>query len=215
MNFEAVIFDMDGVLIDSEPFWRKAEIEVFKTVGLNLTEADCMKTTGYRFDEVVEYWFHQSPWHGKTTAQIAEEVISKMEYYMLHEAPLMQGVEETVKHAQALGYKTAVASSSAIKLIRAMAQRLGGQHLFQALVSAEFEAHGKPHPAVFLTAAKQLGVKPERCLVIEDSVAGVIAAKAAKMTCAAIPYSFDFENPKFAIADFKFHNMLELKSWLQ
>lgn len=215
MNFEAVIFDMDGVLIDSEPFWRKAEIEVFKSVGLNLTEADCIKTTGYRFDEVVEYWFHQSPWRGKTTAQITEEVISKMEHYMLHEAPLMQGVEETVKHAQLLGYKTAVASSSALKLIRAMANRLGGSHLFQALVSAEFEAHGKPHPAVFLTAAKQLGVKPERCLVVEDSLPGVIAAKAAKMTCAAIPSPFDYENPKFAIADFKFHNMLELKSWLQ
>lgn len=210
MNFEAIIFDMDGVLIDSEPFWRKAEIEVFETVGLHLTESDCMKTTGFRFDEVVEYWFHLHPWKDKTVGEVEKEVLDKMEQYMLHEAPLMPHVQQTVQAIQAMEIKTAVASSSALRLIKAMAKRLGGEHYFHALVSAEFEPYGKPHPAVFLSAAKQLGVKPEKCLVVEDSLNGVIAAKAAKMSCAAIPYQHDFDNPKFAIADFKFRSIKEV-----
>jgi sugar-phosphatase len=209
-KFEAVIFDMDGVLIDSEPFWRKAEIEVFETVGLHLTESDCMKTTGFRFDEVVEYWFHLHPWQGKTVAEVEEEVIDKMEHYILHDAPLMPQAKETVQQVWKFNVKTAVASSSALRLIQAMAKRLGGEHSFHALVSAEFEPYGKPHPAVFLSAAKQLGVKPQKCLVVEDSLNGVIAAKAAKMSCAAIPYPQDFDNPKLAIADFKFRSIKEV-----
>jgi len=213
--FEAVIFDMDGVLIDSEPFWRKAEIEVFATVGLQLTENDCMKTTGFRFDETIKYWYNLHPWQGKSIHQIEQEVLDKMEYYMLHEAPLMPAVESAIHTIRSSHVKVAVASSSALRLIKATAHRLGGAHLFHALVSAQFEDYGKPHPAVFLTAAKQLGVVPEKCLVIEDSLNGVIAAKAAKMTCAAIPAELDFANHKFAIADYKFHHMAALQSWLQ
>ena len=78
-NFEAVIFDMDGVLIDSEPFWRQAEIKVFGSVGIHLTEQDCMQTTGYRFDEVVNFWWHKQPWQGKTKEEIHDEVIDEID----------------------------------------------------------------------------------------------------------------------------------------
>jgi sugar-phosphatase len=214
MKFEALVFDMDGVLIDSEPYWRHAQIEVFKTVGLHLTDEDCMKTTGFRFDEVVEYWFHIRPWSNKSVEEVEREVLDKMEYFILHQAPLMPGVKEVVAQLGNVHYKTAVASSSALRLIKAMEKRLGGLHHFDALVSAEFEPYGKPHPAVFLSAAKVLGVKPEKCLVIEDSLNGVIAAKAARMSCVAVPYPHDFDNPKFAIADFTFRTISDLISLL-
>jgi len=214
LKYEAVIFDMDGVLIDSEPWWRKAEIEVFKTVGLLLTDDDCMKTTGFRFDEVVEYWYHRFPWQGKTTEQVATEVIERMEHHILYDAPLFLGVHEAISNAAGSGAKLAVASSSALRLIKAMASRLQHDGAFEALVSAEFEPYGKPHPAVFLSAAKQLGVKPERCLVIEDSLFGVIAAKAAKMNCVAIPALHDRQNPKFAIADFMLDDIGQLHTLL-
>ncbi len=215
MKFEAVIFDMDGVLIDSEPWWRIAEIEVFKTVGLELTEEDCMKTTGFRFDEVVEYWYHRHPWQGKAVEQVATEVIDRMEQHILHDAPLMPSVHEAIKFASSTGAQLAVASSSALRLIKAMATRLHDDAAFDALVSAEFEPYGKPHPAVFLSAAKQLGVKPEKCLVIEDSLFGVIAAKSAKMACVAIPAAHDRPNPKFAIADFMLNDLAELSKVLK
>lgn len=214
MKYDAIIFDMDGVLIDSEPYWRKAEIEIFSTVGLQLTDADCMKTTGFRFDEVVEYWYHRHPWQGKSTEEVFNEVIDKMEHYMLNDAPLMQGVHEAVRAAASSGAKTAVASSSALRLIKAMAHRLSADAQFDALVSAEFEPYGKPHPAVFISAAKQLGVKPENCLVVEDSLNGVIAAKAAKMHCVAIPAAHDRANPKFAIADVMLNSMFDLTTLL-
>jgi len=214
VKYDAVIFDMDGVLIDSEPWWRKAEIEIFKTVGLSLTDDDCMKTTGCRFDEVVEYWYHRFPWQGKTTEQVATEVIDLMEHHIAYDAPLILGVHEAVHHAATSGAKLAVASSSALRLIKAMATRLQRDGIFDALVSAEFEPYGKPHPAVFLSAAKQLGVKPEKCLVIEDSLFGVVAAKAAKMSCVAIPAMHDRANPKFAIADFMLTDIGQLHTLL-
>lgn len=214
-KIEAIIFDMDGVLIDSEPFWRRAEIEVFKTVGINLAEEDCCKTAGFRFDEVVQYWYRQHAWKNKSFEAVEQEVIDKMKAYILHDVPVMQGVQAGLKLAHTLGLKTAIASSSPLELIATAAQKLGDKYSFQALVSAEFETYGKPHPAVFISAARTLDVLPEKCLVIEDSLNGVIAAKAAKMWCAAIPAPQDWTNSKFEIADFKFEDMTALNKWLK
>jgi HAD superfamily hydrolase (TIGR01509 family) len=212
---EAIIFDMDGILIDSEPFWRKAEIAVFETVGLYLTDEQCIQTTGYRFDEVVKFWYRRHPWTGKSIEQVEEEVLDLMEHYIIHDAPLMPGVEELINLFISKGLKIAVASSSALRLIRAMTKKLKNDNVFQVLQSAESEAYGKPHPAVFLSAAAQLGVSPDYCLVIEDSVFGVIAAKAAKMNCVAVPDKAHWGSPKFAIADAMLPNLEAVGEWFE
>ncbi len=213
-DFDAVIFDMDGLLIDSEPFWRQAEIKVFATVGLQLTEQDCIETTGYRFDEVVNHWWHKQPWQGKSKEQIHDEVIDEMVNAITHHAGPMEGVHEALEFFKTNNMRMALASSSAMKLIKATVAKLNIERYFELLVSAEHELYGKPHPAVFLRTAETLKVRPERCLVIEDSFFGLLAAKSAKMKCLVVPDPSNYENPKFVIADWKLRSLTSINQIL-
>ena len=104
----------------------------------------------------------------------------------------------------------AVASSSAMRLIKATVKKLKLESYFDLLVSAEHETHGKPHPAVFLRTAEMLNARPDKCLVIEDSYNGLLAAKAGKMKCIVVPYPEDFENPKLVIADWKLNSLEQI-----
>jgi len=209
-QFGAVIYDMDGLIIDSEPFWRLAEMKVFAKVGLLLTEKDCMETTGFRFDEVVEHWYHKQPWAGKSKQQIHDEVLDEMESAITHHAQAMKGVHTSLDFFKSKNIKMAVASSSAMRLIKATVKKLKIEHYFDLLVSAEHETHGKPNPAVFIRTANGLNVRADKCLVLEDSFNGILAAKAAKMKCVAVPYPEDFNNPKLIIADWKLNSLEEL-----
>jgi HAD superfamily hydrolase (TIGR01509 family) len=214
-QFDAVIYDMDGLIINSEPFWRQSEMKVFASVGINLSEEDCLKTTGFRFDEVVEHWWHQQAWEIKTKQQIHDEVIDEMENAITHHAKEMAGVHASLDYFKSEGKRLALASSSAMRLIKATVKKLKLEDYFELLVSAEHETHGKPHPAVFLRTAETLRVRPERCLVIEDSFNGLLAAKAAKMSCIVIPDPANFNDPRFAIADWKLNSLEEIQSCLK
>ena len=211
-ELDAVIYDMDGLLIDSEPFWRKAEMKVFASVGLQLTEEDCIETTGFRFDEVVEHWWHRQPWEGKTKTQIHDEVLDEMENAITHYAREMSGVRASLDYFKANGFRIALASSSAMRLIKAAVKKLNIEEYFELLVSAEHETHGKPHPAVFIRTAETLNVAPEKCVVIEDSFNGLLAAKAARMKCVIVPAPFDFDNGRFVIADWKLKSLHEIQN---
>jgi len=206
-EFDAIIYDMDGLIIDSEPFWRQVEIKVFATVGLHLTDNDCASLTGFRFDEVVEHWYHKKPWTGKTKQEIHDEVIDEMEKAITHHAQAMSGVYTSLDFFKKKEIKMAVASSSAMRLIKATVKKLKIEDYFDLLVSAEHETHGKPNPAVFIRTAETLNVRPERCLVLEDSFNGLLAAKAARMKCLVVPYPEDYNNPKLVIADWKINSL--------
>ncbi len=202
MHFiNTVIFDMDGLLIDSEPFWRLAEIKVFATVGLQLTNEDCRKTIGYRFDEVVDYWYKRHPWEGKSKLHIMHEVIEEVEQAILNLAEPMRGAVACIHFCKDQGLKTAIASSSSTKLIKASAKRLGVENEIDQIVSAELFLYGKPHPQVFIETAHLLGVHRDDCIVLEDSLNGILAAKSAKMQCIAIPDLENKNNSKYIIAD--------------
>jgi sugar-phosphatase len=205
-----VIYDMDGLMINSEPFWRQAEIKVFATVGLQLTEQDCIQTTGFRFDEVVDFWYNRQPWTGKSKQQIHDEVIEEMENAITHHATEMEGVHASLEYFKTKGLRIALASSSAMRLIKATVKKLDIESYFELLVSAEHETYGKPHPAVFLRTAETLRVRPDECLVLEDSFYGLLAAKAAKMKCAVVPDALAFDDARFVIADWKLKSLKEV-----
>jgi sugar-phosphatase len=119
---------------------------------------------------------------------------------------LLPGVQETltfIKEKKKIG----LASSSPKKLIDAVIQKTSIASFFDGVFSAEHETHGKPHPAVYLTAAHTIGIKPSSCLVIEDSLTGVIAGKAANMTVICIPEKTHIINPKLSLADHHFESM--------
>lgn len=209
-RLNTVIYDMDGLIINSEPFWRQAEIKVFATVGLQLTEQDCIQTTGFRFDEVVDYWYNRYPWHGKSKEQIHDEVIDEMENAIMHYATEMEGVHTSLNFFKNRGMRIALASSSAMRLIKATVKKLGIEDYFELLVSAEHETYGKPHPAVFIRTAETLGVRPDECLVLEDSFYGLLAAKSAKMKCAVVPDAIGFNDERFVIADWKLRSLKQI-----
>jgi mannitol-1-/sugar-/sorbitol-6-/2-deoxyglucose-6-phosphatase len=207
---EAVIFDMDGLLIDSEPLWQEAEILVFRQVNLLLTSELCRQTQGLRIDEVVDYWYRQYPWTNLSKLEVEKLIVSKViELIHLKGQPL-PGVAQAIAFVKNQNVKIALASSSASQIIQAALQKLNLTEVFVEIYSAEFEVLGKPHPGVYLTTAQKLKIPPQSCLALEDSINGVLAAKAAQMKCIAIPEAIQQQNPQFAIADLILKSLEEL-----
>lgn len=210
MKWTAILFDMDGILIDSEPFWRQAEIELFATVGVQLSEAQCVETMGLRIDEVVRLrapHADQEPLADAIVERVAELVAAK--------GVALPGAEEALKQVTSMGIPCGLATSSSYRLLEVTLSTLGLKDYFQIVHSAQEEVYGKPHPAVYLHAAEKLGAVPQTCLAIEDSVNGLIAAKAARMGTVAIPEEMMRSDPRFAIADLRFDSLLAFSSYLR
>lgn len=182
----AVVFDMDGVLIDSEPIWRAVEREIFARVGIRVTDRDLEETMGVRIEEVVALWHRRHPWTDPSPQEVAEAIVEGVARAVEDEGVLIDGAEKAVDYFTGLGLRVALASSSPMRLIRAVLSRSGLGDRFEVVHSAEEEERGKPDPAVYLSTARKLGVTPDRSLAVEDSVAGVRSAKAAGMVCIAV-----------------------------
>jgi len=205
----AIIFDMDGVLIDSEPLWRRAEREVFAEQGLILSDDDCKRTMGLRTDELVAYWYRQHRWLARTQSVVAETINSRVaELVAAHGAPL-PGAVDAVRAACSSGLPVGLASSSSPGLIELVVRALGLEDCFSVLCSAEDEERGKPDPAVYLTTARRLGVPPAGCVAIEDSVRGVQAAVAAGMRAIAVPTPDHLDDPGFDVAHLTLRSLEE------
>lgn len=206
----AVIFDLDGVLVDSEPLWVTAELEAFAAVGLELTPADLERTIGLPMPEVAAYWHGRAPWPGPSPDELAAAVVDRVIELVGERGRPAPGARAAVERFAARGVPLAVASSSPRRLIASVLERFDLARFFAAVASAEDEDYGKPHPAVFLTAAARLGVAPASCLVIEDSINGLIAAKAARMTCVVVPDPRQKDDPRLALADAVLASLEEL-----
>lgn len=208
--FHSAIFDMDGLLVDSEPLWRRAEIQVFdELLALQVTEADCARTMGMRIDHVVSSWLEQHPRPGVQVAQVAGAVVDRVCSLIEHEACAMPGVEQVLELLAARGLRLGLASSSPLRLIECVLGRLGLARAFQVVHSAEFEARGKPDPAVFLTTARKLSAPPQRCLVFEDSIAGVQAGLAANMCVVAVPAVEQRDDVRYLPAALRLGSLVE------
>ena len=186
-GFGAAIFDMDGLLVDSEPVWREVEIAVFARHGVALTAEMCLQTKGMFLPDVARHWYALYPWAGPGPDEVAAEIVDAMETRLAGEAVLKAGSRHALGLCTRRGMRLAVASSSPHRLIEVALGRLGIRGRFAVIHSAEDEPAGKPDPGIFLTTARLLGVDPARCVVFEDAPAGVAAAKAAGMTCVAVP----------------------------
>ena len=209
-GFTASIFDMDGLLIDSEILWHQAEIEILGGLGVPLAVEGCRTTKGMFVDEVTVHWYGLYPWTGPTPAEVAVTIVDRVIALLLAKGELKPGAEHAIALCAERGLSLAVASSSQYRLIDTALDHFGLRHHFGLVHSAEDETWGKPHPAVFLTAAAKLGAAPRRCLVWEDAPAGVLAAKAASMACIAVPEHGEEHQPAFALADMVLGSLLEM-----
>ena len=197
----AAIFDMDGLLIDSEPLWQEAEINVFRSVGVMLTRELCRETMGLRLDEVVSYWHRRFPWRGKSQKAVKQKILEVIGRLVVERGKPMPGVKEVVDLLRAANYELAVASSSPMSLIVASLKKFGLIDYFSVLHSADAEEEGKPHPGVYVSTISRLGASPTDCIAFEDSVVGVRAAKAAGAQVIAVPDAANARDPGFAKAD--------------
>jgi len=200
-GFVASIFDMDGLLVDSEPLWQVAEVEILGALGVPIDPGACRQTKGMFVNEVTSYWYERFPWRGPGTDEVAVQVVDRVCELVIERGVLQPGVHDALELCRSHGLVLGIASSSEYRLIDLVLSHFGLAAYFELVHSAEEEPYGKPHPGVYLGAAKKLGAEPTRCLAWEDAGAGVLAAKAARMVCVAVPEPAEASRPAFAIAD--------------
>ena len=211
---KAVIFDMDGVLIDSEPVWQKSELEVFSALGLPITYQDTFQTTGLRVDQLVKYWYQRYPWENYDNALVAEQIVKRVIDFINADAQPMLGVMDALKYCKMQSYRIGLATSSSMDLVDAVLDKFEIRNYFHSIESAEHLQYGKPHPEVYLNCATNLGVAPSECIAIEDSFNGVIAARAATMTSIAIPPHEQQHEVKWMAAHYRLKDLTELAQLL-
>jgi len=189
---------MDGLLVDSEPLWRQAMIDVFARHGVHLSDDLCRTTKGMFVVDVACHWHERSPWPGPGPAAVAQEIVEAVADLLARRSELKPGVSHALSFCRARVPQLALASSSSSRLIDVVLARFDLARWFDVVHSAESEPAGKPDPAVFLTTAALLGVSPTACVVLEDSPAGVAAATAAGMGCIAVPEADEHALVSFA-----------------
>ncbi|PUZ24566.1 hexitol phosphatase HxpB [Chitinophaga costaii] len=204
-----VIFDMDGLLIDSEPLWGAAMQEVFAKLGVNLTQEQYAQTTGLRTQEVVTYWHNHFKWDSASPDKVTNDILDTVTRKIIEQGRPMEGMTYILDFFKQRPFKVGLASSSPIRLIDAVLDHFKIRNYFDAVTSAEFESHGKPHPAVYIACAKALGSDVLQCLAFEDSAAGMTAAKAARMKVVVVPDEHVRDQPRFGLADVKLKSLLD------
>ncbi len=194
---------MDGLLIDSEPLWKKAADELFLDYKKQLTPGQYKITTGLRTKEFLEYWFTYFTIPIEEISAAEEKIVDNVIELVKQKGNPMPGVEYIFNFFMARNFKMGLASSSAPRLIDLVIDLLGIQPYLQAVSSANDMAYGKPHPEVYLDCAQKLGSIPAKCICFEDSFNGMIAVKAAKMKCVIVPALQDYKDLKWGAADLR------------
>jgi mannitol-1-/sugar-/sorbitol-6-/2-deoxyglucose-6-phosphatase len=208
--FDGVVFDFDGVIIDSEPAWEKAKLNVFHTAGLNISQEKVLTYTGKTLEEFVE----EEQLHFGFDDHLAKQLVKDISHYATYElknnvTPLA-GIYEAIDYFLVSGKKLAIASSAGSAFIKSTLNKLNLQNVFKIICSAENEEYGKPHPAVYISACKKLELSPLNAIAIEDSLTGLLAAKAAKMSCILIKHP-NKRMPAHEIADKIIKDLTEIK----
>ena len=182
---EAVVFDLDGVLVDSDHIWHEVREGLARERGGRWTDRSEADMMGMSSTEWSQY-LHEVVGLAETPRELNDEVVRRMLDRYAQELPLIDGAAEAVRRLRA-SFRLALASSSNRELIDGVLDAGGLADLFEVTVSSEEVPRGKPAPDVFLEAARRLDVPPERCAAIEDSANGIRAAHAAGMRVIAIP----------------------------
>ena len=204
MKKSAVIFDIDGLLINSEPLWNKAATEIFRQYGIQLTEAQYQFTTGLRSKEFVAHWLHEHKVPATEFDRAEQKIIDLALDLIDKEATLMPGVEHIFEFFLQRDFKMGLATSSPALLIEWIKDKLHIRSYIQSSCSAQHMIHAKPHPQVYLECAAGLHTNPLACICFEDSFYGMIAAKAARMTCVVVPAAEHIKSEIWGSADLKF-----------
>ena len=191
MDIKAVLFDMDGLMVDTESLATEAFIHSAKKQGYDMTKEETLLVLGFTTKSIYEFWENYFKNSGVSGKQLVDDHYKYIENILFTTGPRkMPYIEELLKYLKENNYKVAVASSSNIEHIINNMEKTGLKKYIDEFASGVEVENGKPAPDVFLLAAKRLGVKPENCLVLEDSKAGVIAGSSAGAKAIMVPDMF-------------------------
>ena len=206
MPVDTVIFDMDGVLIDSEPFWEEAGEETLAKFNIELTKEQYFSTTGLRTREWIDWCFTYFNIDKKFSKEAETSIVEKAIDKIKEHAVAMPGVEYIFEFFLERNFTIGLATSSPVALIDVVADKLGIRKFIKAFSSAEELPHSKPHPQVYMNCAEKLNISPLNCICFEDSFNGMISAKAARMKCVVIPAAIQHDLPHWAAANLKLNS---------
>ncbi|NWA61475.1 hexitol phosphatase HxpB [Pantoea sp. B9002] len=208
----AAIFDMDGLLIDSEPLWDRAELDIFASLGVDITRRhELPDTLGLRIDQTVRMWFEALPWSGPDQQEVTQRIIARALALVEETRPLLPGVEQALQLCQQQGLKIGLASASPLHMLERVLEMFDLRKYFDVLASAEALPYSKPHPQVYLDAAAKLGIDPLNCVTLEDSFNGMIATKAARMRSIVVPAADHRDDASWALANVILDDLTQLK----
>ncbi|MDE1187474.1 MAG: hexitol phosphatase HxpB [Pantoea sp.] len=207
----AAIFDMDGLLIDSEPLWDRAELDVFATLGVDLTRRhELPDTLGLRIDQTVRMWYEALPWNGPDQQEVTDRIIARALTLVEETRPLLPGVEQALLLCRQQGLKIGLASASPMHMLERVLEMFNLRHYFDVLASAERLPYSKPHPQVYLDAAAKLAIDPLNCVALEDSFNGMVASKAARMRSIVVPAAEHRADARWALANVQLDDLTQL-----
>lgn len=207
MYLDTVIFDMDGLLIDSEPLWNEAANEVLHQYDIRLTAEQHEANTGLRTKECVESWFNHLNFSDEKLKSLEKEIIDRVLKKIGDKGTMLPGVHHIIRFFYERDFKIGLASSSPLSVIEPVMDLCGIKPFISAATSAEFLPYGKPHPMVYLNCAEALSSNPLQCICFEDSFYGLIAAKAARMKCVVVPHHQQQKLERWSIADLKLSSL--------
>lgn len=202
-NIDAVIFDMDGSLVDSMWMWRAIDIEYLGSFGIPLPEDLQARIEGMSFAETAIYFKEHFP-IPDTTEDIMETWNRMAWDKYLHEVPLKMGITEFLRSCRERGILLGIATSNSRELVENVAKVHNLRDYFTSIITGSEVKRGKPAPDIYLAVAQELGAAPSRCLVFEDIVAGIMAGKNAGMRVCAVEdeYSSHDRERKKKLADY-------------
>ncbi|MCV9877292.1 hexitol phosphatase HxpB [Brenneria izbisi] len=207
----AAIFDMDGLLIDSEPLWDMAELEVIASLGIDTSLRESMTDTlGLRIDMVVDLWYRIAPWKTPDKEAVVNRIIERAIALVDERRPLLPGVEHALQCCRQQNLKIGLASASPLRMLQQVLHMFQLESYFDVVVSAEKLPYSKPHPEVYLQAAERLGIAPLQCVTLEDSINGMIATKAARMRSIVVPAASFSQDPRWVLADHQLSSLQQL-----
>ncbi len=186
-TLEAALFDFDGLVVDSEPLWQAAERYVFGSVGVVVTERLQLQTQGMTTQAVTEFWFRRQPWVGPSLEEVEGKVVARVADALCSSGAVLPGVIQAFSVCEELGLRIGLVTNSPRQICLPALKALNIEERLDVVVTADDVQNGKPAPDSYLMAAGRLEVGADRCIALEDSPTGAIAARSAGMPVVGVP----------------------------
>lgn len=207
---QAVIFDMDGLLIDSEPMWQQAEKMVFSALGVDVNTHDTIQTASMTPAKVTEFWFKKSPWVGHSLKSVENAVVDHVCQEIKTSGKAMPGVYALLASLKENSIKIGLATNAPRPVLSTVLTALNITEFFATTTSADEVVSGKPSPAIYQQTLAKLHCTASNAIAIEDSATGMQAAHNAGLKCVVVPAPQAFNQPDFDVAALKLKSLTQL-----